>query len=362
MTQPADWHTTHVYYHEPDRSCLLLQAVRPLLHEISSDVIASYVIPHWKRGPHLRININVSPQVWSRTVRPAVEHFIGGYLTQHPSTTDLNEEGFLAQHRKLAELERETGPLFPWAPDNTIEYSRYVSRAEQMGGQSGEELVTDFYVASTPFHFETVRHLKDTGQPTDLTGLSLLFTTAEAVGGLGRNAGSFRSHAEGFLGTCADPDSARAVFERQYTRHHDAIHDLMHTVVATLSATAGLPHPLAAQWAALLRRCLERAEPALREGVMRTSEAERRQLIDNPAFPAYQRRAVANDSYFVNALGNIEFQRYRLALNFTYLQLTRMGIPPSGRFLLCHLAANAIEDYHGTSSINFINSYVAAHS
>jgi hypothetical protein len=39
-------------------------------------------------------------------------------------------------------------------------------------------------------------------------------------------------------------------------------------------------------------------------------------------------------------------------LNLTYLMLTRLGISPAERFLLCHLAANAVEDQYGVSAID----------
>jgi hypothetical protein len=44
------------------------------------------------------------------------------------------------------------------------------------------------------------------------------------------------------------------------------------------------------------------------------------------------------------------FLLYRLMLNYTYLHLTRLGISPVERFLLGHLAANAVERRYGVSA------------
>ena len=44
------------------------------------------------------------------------------------------------------------------------------------------------------------------------------------------------------------------------------------------------------------------------------------------------------------------FAKFRLMLNYTYLHLTRLGLAPAERFLLCHLAANAAEDLFGRSA------------
>ena len=46
------------------------------------------------------------------------------------------------------------------------------------------------------------------------------------------------------------------------------------------------------------------------------------------------------------------FTKYRLMLNYTYLQLTRLGLLPAQRFLLCHLAANAAEEMYRVSAVD----------
>ncbi|MFJ5220798.1 thiopeptide maturation pyridine synthase [Streptomyces sp. NPDC088354] len=362
MTQSANWHTAHVYYYSPDRSGLLLDAMEPLLYEIRDNVNAAYVVPHWRRGPHLRVTVSASADAWTRHVRPAIDRGIGGYLEQHPSRNRLDPDAAIPMHRHLAALEEEDGPLTPWIPDNTVTYPNFVSRANQMGGIPIEELVTDFYVDSNPFFLKTVRHMKDSNRPTDLTGLLLLLTTAEAIGGMRRNAGSFRSHAEGFLSDCADPAAARAVFDRQYALHRATIADLMTAMVATLNGTAATPLPLVTDWAAILRQCIERAEPTVRSGVLGLSEDARQSFLAHPTFPDYLRRAFQNESYLKNIMGSTDFHRYRMVLALSYLQLTRMGIPPRARYLLCHLAANAIEEHHGFSAIGWLNEYLDTHA
>jgi hypothetical protein len=357
----TDWRTAHVYHYRPDRSGLLLDAVHPLLREVEGRAARAYVVPHWLRGPHLRLNFDADEDAWTGVIRPAVERVLGTYLDHHPSTTRLDPRAALPQHRLLAELEEQEGPLIPWFPDNTIRYPAHVSRAEAMGGERIEELVTGFYVDSNPLYLDTVRHIRDTGEPADLVGLSLLFATAEAVGGLRRNVGSFRSHAEGFIAQCADPRAVRSAFDRQYERHRDAITGLMRAVAGTLDGTVRPPVPLVGRWAALMRRSVERAEPAVRDGALTMSESRRIAYIDHPAFPEYLRKAFGNEEYVRRALGNPDFHRYRVVLNFTYLQLSRLGQSPRTRYLLCHLAANAIEEYYAISAIDIIETFVAEH-
>jgi hypothetical protein len=362
VTRSTAWYTAHIHYYEPDRSGLLLDGVRPLLDEVADDVVAVYVVPHWLRGPHLRLTVRTHENTWADRVRPAIGRVVGGYLADHPSAARPDERAMAPQHRRLAELEIEPGPLHPWFPDNSIRYPAVVSRAAAMGGTQIEELVTEFYVRSNGLYLDTVCHLRDSTEPVDLVGLSLMFATAEAVGGLPRNVGSFRAHAEGFI--CAltsDPESVRAVFQRQYEQHHDAIVDLMLAVADTLAGTAATPVPLVTEWSALMTRMVELAEPAVHSGVLRFPDALREADIDNPRFPEYLRAALRNESYVRRGLDNPDFLRYRVVLNCTYLQLTRLGISPRVRHLLCHLAANAIEEHYSVSAIDFITKFVAEH-
>jgi hypothetical protein len=54
------------------------------------------------------------------------------------------------------------------------------------------------------------------------------------------------------------------------------------------------------------------------------------------------------------------FLRYRLMLNYTYLHLTRLGVPGLHRYLLCHLAANAVEEVYGVSALDLVLQTAAA--
>ncbi len=90
MTTPTSWHSAHIYYYEPDKDALILDAIRPLCHQLRPVVERAYVIRHWRQGPHLRLHVRTDPQTWATTVQPQLEHTIGDYLR---------------------------GPLTPWYPD-----------------------------------------------------------------------------------------------------------------------------------------------------------------------------------------------------------------------------------------------------
>lgn len=366
VTRPsaATWHCAYVYYHEQDRSGLLVDAVAPLLDRVAAETEAAFIWPHWRRGPHIRLNIRAGGREWSEVIRPAIEETIGGYLREHPSTTRLDERARLAQHRALARHEQEIGPLTPWHPNNSIRYPPFPSRLHTVGGrQDVLDLVTDFYADGNRLYLDMWRHLREGRDRLDLLMLTLMFTTARAVGGLRRNAGSFRAHSEGFLGACGGREAQeawRAAFEEKYRRNRDLVVGRMRAVAATLDGAAAQPLPFVREWAALVTRHAERAGPIIESGVLAMPPGVREDALKGE-LTEYIRLALGNDEYVRRGLGNPVFLRYRVVLNHTYTQLTRMGVKPRERFLLCHLAANAIEEEYGVSAIGFLRGFTAEH-
>jgi hypothetical protein len=127
------WRALHVYYYDRDQDGLLLGGVRPFLAEVDDHVDSAYVLRHWRRGPHRRVHVRCERSAWERVIRPRAEQTIGGYLRRHPSTRVLDPAAALAQHRALATVEQEDGPLLPWCPDNSIQETRCGSRSEVVG-------------------------------------------------------------------------------------------------------------------------------------------------------------------------------------------------------------------------------------
>nr|WP_285780337.1 lantibiotic dehydratase C-terminal domain-containing protein [Microtetraspora sp. NBRC 13810] len=106
---------------------------------------------------------------------------------------------------------------------------------------------------------------------------------------------------------------------------------------------AGGPKALIRDWAALLHRYSARATELIASGRLPISDA------DTPA----PRGLLRSDSLIDGLAANrhvrqfrntVEYQRYRLLLNYTYGLLTRLRVKPVERGLLCHLAAATVEN------------------
>ncbi|MFC5826357.1 thiopeptide maturation pyridine synthase [Nonomuraea insulae] len=356
MTTPhPTWHAAHIYYYEPDKTALLLDAIRPLLRRLPS----AHVLRHWRQGPHLRLNVRTDPLTWSRKVRPDIEQHIGAYLRAHPSTAHPDSTALLAQHRLLAELEQERGPLTPWFPDNSIQYVPYDNRLHVLGDQEAADLLTDFYTDSTPLLFQMLEHARDGHDSTELIALGLMLAnTVTALPPITRGFVSYRSHSEGFIVGCADPAAVRAEFQTYYQQHREELTDRVRSVINTLRGRGTVP--FVREWADLMTVYKQRATPLIAEGkliqpLVFDEEAASR-------FPSeFHWLMFGNRAYHEAVFGNPAFSRYRLLINYTYLQINRLGLTPPQRFRLCHLAADAVEDVYDDNAIEAVRRYVAAH-
>lgn len=366
------WHAAHIYYYEPDKTDLILDGVRPLLDHLNTTAPNAFVLRHWRQGPHLRLNIRTDPDTWTKTVRPAIDEIVGGYLTAHPSKARPDQHAVLAQHRFLAEREDERGPLTPWFPDNSIQYVPFDDRSHVLGGPEAVELLTAFYTDGTPLMFAMLDQLRSGHDTTELVGLGLMLTSSIiALPPLTRSFVSYRSHAEGFIAQCADPDETRARFEAYYRTHRTRLTDRVRAVEATLKVdtapptlqndqAALAPAPFVAEWADLIAAYRDRATPLIAQG----------KLIQPPTYDAgkaaqwpseFHRMMFGNRAYHRAAFEDPAFTRYRLLINYTYLHIHRLGLTPPQRFRLCHLAANAVEDVHQVNAIDLVSRYIQAH-
>ncbi|MFC5826042.1 thiopeptide maturation pyridine synthase [Nonomuraea insulae] len=358
---PSRWHSTHIAYHDvPGQDDLLLDAVGPLLRLLGGGVEGVHVLRHWRRGPHVRLNVAADPVTWADVARPAIEEIIGSYLRDSPSTAVLDQPALLAQHRVLAEQERDDGPLTPWYPDNSLHHAAYDSRHAVLGDEAAG-LLADFYTDSTPLLLDMLRHLRSGHDTKDGLALTLMLATSHTVmGPITRSFVSFRSHAEGFLAHCTDPDAMRAAFDRDYQARRDEITGKVRAVIATLDGATGTPVPFACEWAALMAAYAGRAESLIaRDGLI--DQGSRQEALALPKLSAFHRLMYSSQTYYDRVFADPAFLRYRVLLNYTYLQSTRLGITPPARFRLCHLAASAVEEIYGVSAFELIRAFVEAH-
>jgi hypothetical protein len=213
-------------------------------------------------------------------------------------------------------------------------------------------LLIQFYCDTTELAFEMLRAARS-GTDRLAIGLDLMFAIAHTMfPPITRGFISYRSHAEAFLARTGKAAAAREVFERRYQVRRSELACRLRAVLATFDGSSQ-PVPFVREWTAVMQRYRARGEELIRSGELSFAAPARapRGTRGPSGLSEFHSLLVSSGGY--EALSrSTPFLGYRLILNYTYLHLTRLGVRPIDRFLLCHLAANAVEDAFGVSAMD----------
>ncbi|HEV8555391.1 MAG TPA: thiopeptide maturation pyridine synthase [Actinophytocola sp.] len=343
------WHSLHVHYHE-DLDALICAGVRPLFAAVRDLVEGAYYVRHWRRGPQLRLNFHTAAL---DSVLPVVEEIVGGFLARRPSTAVLDPLALLAEHERLARLEADPGPLLPWRPDNSVHVEPYDDRTHVLGSPEAAALLVDFHVATTDLAFRATSGVRAGGSRLSVA-FDLMIATAHALSGIGVAEGfvSFRSHAEGFLASHPGAAELRPRWDRHYATHAES---LERRVASILSGRV----PFVRDWVSVLEPIRVRAGKLIESGRLALDTPWLRDNYDpgirlDPARSAFHRELDGERRRGRGSAQATWFLQYRVMLNYLYLFLTKLGVKPGERYLLCHLAASAVEGAFGVSAFDVI--------
>ncbi|MGR6919254.1 thiopeptide maturation pyridine synthase [[Actinomadura] parvosata] len=347
-----NWHSFHVYYYGSVKDHLVLEAVRPLFRSLDGTVERMYYAPHWLRGSHLRLNFQCTPGALATSVRPRVYARVGAFLERCPSPVAPVPAADVRMHRRLAEVEHEYGPLFPWHDDNSIIEAPFDRRVEMLGDAAELALVAEFHSDIMDLAFRMTEAIV-AGTPRWRIGFDLLCALAASISKIGLKGGfmAFRAHAEGFLTGYQEGRALRPRWDDYYGRNRAQFVGRLEEVVAFLGNGEGHV-PFVTEWLSLIFRYMKRAEILVAEGKMRrraTSKEEVAFIAQVGRNSAFHREMSRNEAWR-EILASDSFIASRVVLNLAYAHLTRLGIDPSHRHFICHALANATEESLGVSA------------
>ncbi|MFG2720065.1 thiopeptide maturation pyridine synthase [Streptomyces sp. NPDC048416] len=374
--EEPQWRAAHIAYFADDTDQLILRAVRPVIERCADRVASIHVLRHWRRGPHLRLIVRATPAVFTELVEPAVSELIGGHLKAHPSTAaPLDESALLPLHRRLAAAEREPGALTPFYPDNSITWQEHDRRVDVLGCPVGADELALFYRNTNGLMFEHLEAVA-AGLPRETLALRLMLATAHTLcrhpqdPSIRRGFVSFRSHADGYLSTVGP--EVRDAFERRYAANRAVLTEQVRAVVAAFGSAATGPGAASDSGAAALRRWVATIDPlgsrwtALYEaGEIPEADipSDEENGIGELVTTSPLHRAISGSATYKQMMyRDPRFLRYRLMLNYTYLHLSRLGLSGLTRYLLCHLAADAVEDVYGVTALELVLATAASGS
>jgi hypothetical protein len=231
----------------------------------------------------------------------------------------------------------------------------YEAPAATLGTAAGA-LVADFYHRSTEAAFEAIHLSERHARPRLQSGFDLMVATAHGLsrGGITGSFASFRSHAEAFLNGFPEGATLRPAWEAHSARHAGRLAERVRAVVSGIDSECE-PPPLVRSWLDLMAPIRRQAGSLVANGSLKLDPVP--STAASPAFAGlselspFHGELESAQRWRRDIRHSPDFAVYRVVLNCTYLHLTRLGILPVERFLLCHLAADAVEAAYGVSAM-----------
>lgn len=354
MSNAEQWVSVHISYFAKPKDHFIKEAIAPLL---VSPETTGYFTRHWRRGPHLRINLLVRDE-HAETLRDHIHRTLEQGLKRNPSNAILNHARVLEVSSRRADIEGDNGLLEPLYEDNKVYDAPYEPPRAGFSGPQARGFLERFYVATND---NALRIVSDVCRGS--TRLGLLFDLfAAAAHNLGVKPPryswiSMRSHADKFR--YAGPESARvsADWDTRYQEQRDHAVRRMLTVQEYLAAPSD-DMPVLAQWLEAVRPLYAEARGLVESDQLSFDrpDGEDTDALANlrAALPSPIHQEMLRSREMMVVTDDPRFRTFRILLTLTYAHASRVGMSLAERYLLCHLVASTMEDLTGTSSLDVV--------
>jgi hypothetical protein len=332
-----------VYYFEDRRDDLVLDCVRPLLHQLMGSVDRAFFVRHWAGGPHIRICFKADPATQGDLLH-TVDAALTAYLGEKPSRAAVDASNWLPRLEQVALAEGWRPERL--RPDNSVVWEFGEPKTDHT--DRVRSLIDLFYVATNDLAFGHIEASRQRRADRLLAAFDILTLTAHVGVGIERGFVSYRSHADAFLASSRDPQAARRSFDLVFDRHST---DLVERVRELVSRRASIG-PDARQflaWTDVVHEFRSRTRELVRLAPIPVSPISPPARVD-PEVSPFHAIFAPDLAYRAKLSADPRAQAFRLLVNLQYLHLTRCGFTPLERWLLCHLVSRAVEAAFGVSA------------
>ena len=150
----------NIYYYGDQRP-LILEGIQPAGRSLRDECGTPWFFTrHWLRGPHVSVSVEVEDEPDLRRARHIVHERLDQFLSERPSSEDLDPVATLVMHARLAELdaavaeadergrltaaEDSAGNQTRWEYDNLGNLLRFVDASGNSGGDLVYQQAADF--------------------------------------------------------------------------------------------------------------------------------------------------------------------------------------------------------------------------
>jgi hypothetical protein len=331
----ADWQGLFAYHEEGRWSALLQGPLWECAQAAGAAGCQFRLTREWQQGPHLRLGVR-GPAEAAATVRAQIDQLLHEVLRSSPSTRTVTLADVRGRAQQIAdragvELRQN------WLADNSLTWTAGGATGAGTAEPTMQGLLEDFHYAATVPALRLLRAAP--GERLGPACADLMAVTAQEFGrgGLTSAALSFRSHAEAYLNLEAAAD-VRAAWDADARRSASALRRRL------LAVAVGPDRPAYARdWLEAITPVVRAAQQAQRRGefaLPTTPEGFSTDLTERSVF----HRELAGSTGWEELRTSDWFTIYRFAINLLYLQLSRLGVGPVGRYRLCHLLATALAE------------------
>lgn len=358
------WVSLHAHTYG-DLDALILSS-SPLLQDCRAAGRPASFTRHWACGPHVRLHFELLgqeetlPEVWASLARGRLQDALNS--SQPAASAPYNWSQAARVYPRIAADEQYPGQVWPPLPHGHLQLMARQRNLGVLGGPAAGNLIDDANVAMNDAVLGTLRQVKRGVPLLDLC-FDLMVAVADRTApdtALDNGFLSYRSHAEIFL--IGAPGQVRQSFSAAYDRQRAA---LRRRIDAVLDGSSGQDE-LIRSWRRTLGAVHAAAWKALEAGHIDLSWEAQDFSLERPEMgPAlersqqsdFHRTELANFENLRVRSRDVSFNAYRLLLNALYLQLSRLGLTPLQRALLCHLVSHAVEERYGVLAVDLAARY-----
>jgi hypothetical protein len=323
------WVSVHIFHHA-NLDGLLVQAARPLIHELIAAELAQeyFFIRYWEGGPHLRLRILPTTSASHQEIEQFVGSYLSRYLAEHPAPTKLRQEEYSRGAVRLARWQGVSSYDTMLHANNSVMFVPYRPEHGLFGQGRSLEAIEHHFFESSDITLDTIADGANTEQRAALSLAFHLITLFVCEPDFLRAAGSSAAAAM-WLRQMTEDRAVPDDLDHRYRQQRDRL--LRHAALLRRVTGQAVNAPEAAtsaytRWIHSISRLREILLELAKSGMFAPCAADTPLAAETTAMPQ-EKHPIAN-----------------VLLRCAHLINNRLGVPSQRELCLRYLAIRAFAE------------------